>query len=120
MEAHGTNLVGAYDALKQAAKLETDRDTSSADDQSCRKTVVIMGVYAMFMDKFLGAPSTRGSPSAWARYRPNIPASSTTRFTEISTRLSHHEPVPAGRDPARIRGVQKQVGQLHKVLIKVA
>ncbi|HQI02428.1 MAG TPA: zinc-binding dehydrogenase, partial [Deltaproteobacteria bacterium] len=65
MEAHGTNiLVGAYDALKQAAKLETDRGHVVRQMiESCRKggTVVIMGVYAMFMDKFpLGAAFNKG------------------------------------------------------------
>lgn len=60
MEAHGTNnLVGAYDYVKQNLKLETDRGHVIRQMiETCRKggTIVIMGVYAMFVDKFpLGA-----------------------------------------------------------------
>ncbi len=65
MEDHGTNtLVRVYDALKQAAMHETDRGRVVRQMiESCRKggTVVIMGVYAMSVDKFpLGAAFNKG------------------------------------------------------------
>lgn len=65
MEAHGSNaLLGAYDAVKQTLKLETDRGHIVRQMiEACRKggTVVIMGVYAMFVDKFpLGAAFNKG------------------------------------------------------------
>jgi threonine dehydrogenase-like Zn-dependent dehydrogenase len=65
MEAHGTNaLTDAYDRVKQAVKLETDRGHVVRQMiESCRKggTVVIMGVYALFVDKFpLGAAFNKG------------------------------------------------------------
>lgn len=65
MEAHGTNPVtDAYDRLKQTLKLETDRGHVVREMiGSCRKggTVVIMGVYALFVDKFpLGTAFNKG------------------------------------------------------------
>lgn len=65
MEAHGTNaLVGAYDKIKQAAMLENDRGHVVRQMiEACRKggTIVIMGVYSLFVDKFpLGAAFNKG------------------------------------------------------------
>jgi threonine dehydrogenase-like Zn-dependent dehydrogenase len=65
MEAHGTNaLVGAYDAIKAGLKLETDRGHVIRQMiEACRKggTIVIMGVYSMFVDKFpLGVAFNKG------------------------------------------------------------
>jgi threonine dehydrogenase-like Zn-dependent dehydrogenase len=65
MEAHGTSaLAEAYDRVKQAVKLETDRGHVVRQMiEACRKggTVVIMGVYALFVDKFpLGAAFNKG------------------------------------------------------------
>jgi len=65
MEAHATNtLAGVYDTVKQALKLETDRGHIIRQMiEACRKggTVVIMGVYAMFVDKFpLGVAFNKG------------------------------------------------------------
>jgi threonine dehydrogenase-like Zn-dependent dehydrogenase len=65
MEAHGANILSdAYDRVKQAVKLETDRGHVVRQMiEACRKggTVVVMGVYAMFVDKFpLGAAFNKG------------------------------------------------------------
>ncbi len=65
MEAHGTNaFVGAYDAVKQAVMLENDRGHVVRQMiEACRKggTIVIMGVYSLFVDKFpLGAAFNKG------------------------------------------------------------
>ena len=65
MEAHGANPVAnALEAVKQTAMLETDRGHVVRQMiEACRKggTVVIMGVYALFVDKFpLGAAFNKG------------------------------------------------------------
>ncbi len=65
MESHGTNAaVAAYDAVKRAARMETDRGHVIRQMiECCRKggTIVIMGVYAMLVDKFpLGAAFNKG------------------------------------------------------------
>ena len=54
MEAHGTDLMSAYDRVAQAVKLETDRPTALRQAiVACRKggTVSIPGVYGGFVDK---------------------------------------------------------------------
>ena len=54
MEAHGTGVGYAYDRVKQALRLETDRGTALREAVlACRKggTVSILGVYGV-MDKF--------------------------------------------------------------------
>ena len=65
MESHAANpLVGAYDRVKQAVKLETDRGHVPRQMiEACRKggVVVIMGVYAMLVDKMpLGVAFNKG------------------------------------------------------------
>jgi threonine dehydrogenase-like Zn-dependent dehydrogenase len=54
MEAHGTGIGYAYDRVKQALRLHTDRGTPLREaTMACRKggTLVILGVYGL-MDKF--------------------------------------------------------------------
>jgi threonine dehydrogenase-like Zn-dependent dehydrogenase len=54
MEAHGHGLAGAYDRMKQAAMLETDRPIVLRQAMmSCRNggTVSVPGVYGGFLDK---------------------------------------------------------------------
>jgi threonine dehydrogenase-like Zn-dependent dehydrogenase len=54
MEAHGTGIGYAYDRVKQALRLETDRGTALREAiMACRKggTLSILGVYGV-MDKF--------------------------------------------------------------------
>ncbi len=54
MEAHGTGVGYAYDRVKQALRLETDRGTALREAiLTCRKggTLAIVGVYGV-MDKF--------------------------------------------------------------------
>jgi threonine dehydrogenase-like Zn-dependent dehydrogenase len=64
MEAEGTGIENAYDKVKQALRLETDRGAALRQAiHSCRKggTVSIPGVYAGFMDKFpIGAVFGKG------------------------------------------------------------
>jgi threonine dehydrogenase-like Zn-dependent dehydrogenase len=59
MEAHDTGPAFAYDRVKQAARLQTDRPTAVRQAiLACRKggTVSIVGVFGGFVDKFpLGA-----------------------------------------------------------------
>ena len=55
MEAHGPGLLGAYDRMKQAMMLETDRPYALRQAiQCCRNggTVSVIGVYGGFIDKF--------------------------------------------------------------------
>jgi threonine dehydrogenase-like Zn-dependent dehydrogenase len=54
MEAHGTGVVGAYDRVKQAVRMETDRPIVLREAlMACRNggTVSIPGVYGGFGDK---------------------------------------------------------------------
>ncbi|MFC6021355.1 zinc-dependent alcohol dehydrogenase [Plantactinospora solaniradicis] len=59
MEAHDTGPAYAYDRIKQAVRLQTDRPTAVRQAiMACRKggTVSIVGVFSGFVDKFpLGA-----------------------------------------------------------------
>ena len=55
MEAHGPGFGAAYDRIKQAAMLQTDRPYALREAiRSCRNggTVSIIGVYGGFIDKF--------------------------------------------------------------------
>jgi threonine dehydrogenase-like Zn-dependent dehydrogenase len=55
LEAHDAGIAGAYDKVKQAVKLETDRPTALRQAiMACRNggTVSIPGVYGGFIDKF--------------------------------------------------------------------
>jgi threonine dehydrogenase-like Zn-dependent dehydrogenase len=55
MEAHAPGVVGAYDRVKQAVGLETDRPYALRQAiMACRSggTVAVIGVYAGFVDKF--------------------------------------------------------------------
>jgi threonine dehydrogenase-like Zn-dependent dehydrogenase len=64
MEAHETGYEGAYDRVKQAVRLETERPYALREAiQACRKggTLSIMGVYGAVVDKFpLGAAMNKG------------------------------------------------------------
>jgi len=64
LEAHGAGLVGAFDRIEQALRLQTDRPTALRQAiLACAKggTVSIPGVYGGFLDKFpLGAAFGKG------------------------------------------------------------
>ncbi|HYO56012.1 zinc-dependent alcohol dehydrogenase [Archangium sp.] len=64
MEAHEMGYEGAYDRVKQAVRLETDRPYVLREAiQACRKggVVSIMGVYGGVVDKFpMGAAMNKG------------------------------------------------------------
>jgi len=64
MEAHGTGAEYAYDRVKQAVRLETDRpEVLRQAIMACRKggTVSIMGVYGGLIDKMpMGAAMNKG------------------------------------------------------------
>ncbi len=54
MEAHGIGMLGAYDRVKQAMRLETDRPIALRDAlMACRNggVVSVAGVYGGFLDK---------------------------------------------------------------------
>jgi threonine dehydrogenase-like Zn-dependent dehydrogenase len=54
MEAHGHGAIGAYDRVKQAAMLETDRPHALREAIMCCRnggTVSVPGVYGGFLDK---------------------------------------------------------------------
>lgn len=55
LEAHGSGMVGTYDSMKQAVRLESDRPTALREViMACRNGghVSIPGVYGGFVDKF--------------------------------------------------------------------
>ncbi len=64
MEAHSPGLQGAYDRLKQATRLESERPYVLREAiQACRKggTFAMLGVYGGFVDKFpVGALMNKG------------------------------------------------------------
>lgn len=64
MEAHGNGVLGAYDKIKQAVRLQSDRPTAlRMAIQACRPggTVSIPGVYAGVIDKMpMGAAFGKG------------------------------------------------------------
>lgn len=64
LEASGTGIEGAYDAIKQALRLETDRPAALRQlIHACRKggTLSIPGVYGGFIDKMpMGAIFAKG------------------------------------------------------------
>jgi threonine dehydrogenase-like Zn-dependent dehydrogenase len=64
LEAHGTGIDAAYDTVKQALRLETDRPTALRQlIKACRKggIVSIPGVYGGFVDKMpMGAVFAKG------------------------------------------------------------
>jgi threonine dehydrogenase-like Zn-dependent dehydrogenase len=64
LEAHGLGPAHAYDVVKQAARLETDRPHVLREAvRACRKggTLAVMGVYGGFVDKFpMGAAFNKG------------------------------------------------------------
>jgi threonine dehydrogenase-like Zn-dependent dehydrogenase len=54
MEAHGHGLLGTYDSIKQAFRMETDRPTALREALICCRnggTVSVPGVYGGFIDK---------------------------------------------------------------------
>ncbi len=64
MEAHKPGIHGAYDRVKRATRLESERPYVVRERiQACRKggTVSMIGVYGRFVDKFpLGALMNKG------------------------------------------------------------
>jgi threonine dehydrogenase-like Zn-dependent dehydrogenase len=64
LEAHGPGVLGAYDRVKHAVRLETDRAYALRQAiLSCRNggTVSVVGVYGGFIDKFpFGSIMNRG------------------------------------------------------------
>jgi len=64
MEAHAPGLQGAYDRVKQAVRMESERPYVMREViQACRKggTIAMLGVYGGFLDKFpIGALMNKG------------------------------------------------------------
>lgn len=79
MEAHGTSLAAAYDRVKQALRLETDRGEALRQAiMSCRKGGVlsVLGVYGV-LDKFpmgviIKGLTVRSAQQHGQRYVPRL------------------------------------------------
>ena len=101
LEAHGTGIGGAYDKMKQALRLETDRPNALRRAiMAVRKggTISIPGVYGGVIDKFpMGAAFAKGltfkmGQTQFHKYAP-----------ALLTRVQAHEIDPALRDHASRR-----------------
>jgi threonine dehydrogenase-like Zn-dependent dehydrogenase len=102
LEAHGTGPVGAYDKVKQAVRLETDRPHVLRQMiVACRKggTVVIMGVYSGFVDKMpMGAAFNKGLTFKMGqmfgqKYMPLLLGRVLSGEVDPSVVFSHHLPL---------------------------
>ena len=125
MEAHGTGLSRAYDRVKQALRLETDRPTVLRQAiLACRKggTVSVPGVYGGFVDKIpIGAVVEKGSRMRTGqthvhRYlRPLLDASCAERIDPTVD----HQPPPAARGRgARVPDTANHEDGCVKVVLK--
>lgn len=106
MEAHGTGLSYAYDRVKQAARLETDRITALRQCvTACRKggTVSILGVFGGLVDKFpLGAAMNKGLVLRMGQQHPQryVPMLLDRMAAgEIETRYLATHPMPLSQGP---------------------
>jgi len=128
MEAHGANaLLGAYDAVKQSLKLETDRGHVIRQMvRACRKggTIVIMGVYSMFVDKFpLGVAFNKGlrfhmGQMHGPRYVPRLFDHTLDGRVDPSFVFSHRYPLD--RIPEAYRLFKERADGVGKILVDVA
>jgi threonine dehydrogenase-like Zn-dependent dehydrogenase len=104
LEAHGKGVQGAYDRVKQALRLETDRPTALRNAiMAVRKggTVSIPGVYGGFVDKFpMGAAFNKGltmkmGQTKFHKYAPELLPRVQAREIDpsfvITHRMAFHE-----------------------------
>ncbi|MDB4958332.1 MAG: theronine dehydrogenase-like Zn-dependent dehydrogenase [Myxococcales bacterium] len=98
LEAHGTGIFGAYDKIKQALRLETDRPMALRHAiMACRKggTVSIPGVYGGFIDKFpIGAAFSKGltfkmGQTQFHKYAPRLLERITAREIDPAFVITH-------------------------------
>ena len=119
MEAHGTGPQYAYDRVKQALHLETDRGSALREAiMACRKggTLSILGVYGL-IDKFpLGRHDEQGhhDPDR-AAARPALHADDARRRAQGRARpvVPRHPPDVARGGAEGLRAVQGQAGRLY-------
>ncbi len=109
MEAHGTSVMYAYDRVKQALRLETDRGEALRQAiMACRKggTLSVLGVYGV-MDKFpIGVIMNKGLTLRTAqqhgqKYLPRLLEYVATGQLDPSFLATHHlalEDAPHGYD----------------------
>ncbi|WP_084959188.1 zinc-dependent alcohol dehydrogenase [Thermoactinospora rubra] len=105
MESHGTGGQYAYDRVKQALRLQTDRGLSLRQAiQACRKggTVAVLGVFLGFVDKFpMGALMNKGltlrsGQQHGHRYIPMILDRMAKGEIDASFLLTHPMPLEEG------------------------
>jgi threonine dehydrogenase-like Zn-dependent dehydrogenase len=98
LEAHGKGVQNAYDRVKQALRLETDRAVALRSAiMACRKggTVSIPGVYGGFIDKFpMGAAFLKGltlkmGQTQFHAYAPRLLERIRTREIDPSFVITH-------------------------------
>lgn len=124
MEAHGHGLVGAYDRVKHALRLETDRPTALREAiQACGKggVVSIPGVYGGVVDKLnLGAAFNKGLTFKMGqthvhRYVPRLLEHVRNGDLDPSFIITHR--LPLGQGPEAYRTFrEKQDGCIKVVL----
>jgi threonine dehydrogenase-like Zn-dependent dehydrogenase len=107
MEAHGTTIDAAYDRVKTAAYLATDRaHVLRQAIRACRKggTISIPGVYGGFLDKFpLGAAFGKGltfrtGQTHVQRYLPRLMKHIQDGDIDPSFVVTHRFPLSRGRE----------------------
>jgi threonine dehydrogenase-like Zn-dependent dehydrogenase len=98
LEAHGTGVQNAYDRVKQALRLETDRPMALRSAiMAVRKggTISIPGVYGGFIDKFpMGAAFAKGltfkmGQTKFHKYAPELLARVQAREVDPSFVITH-------------------------------
>jgi threonine dehydrogenase-like Zn-dependent dehydrogenase len=121
MEAHCPGFIGAYDRVKQAMMLETDRPHALREAIMCclnAGTVSVIGVYGGFIDKFpLGSIMNRsltiktGQAHVQGYMRPLLERIQNGDI-DPSFVITHASPA-AGRGARRLRHVREQGGRVH-------
>ena len=105
MEAHGTGAQYAYDRIKQAVRLESDRPVALREAiLACRKggTVSVVGVFGGFIDKFpMGAVVNKGLTLRSAqqygqRYAPRLLEHIARGDVDPSYLITHKLPLDQG------------------------
>jgi len=97
MEAHGAGIPGAYDRVKQAVRLETDRPLALREAiMACRNggTVSVPGVYGGFIDKFpMGAVMIKSGQTHVQRYSRPLLERIQKGEIDPSFIITHHLPL---------------------------
>ena len=127
MEGHAPGLLGAYDRVKQAMMLETDRPVALRQAiMACRSggTVSVAGVYGGFIDKFpMGAIVNRsltiksGQTHVQRYMRPLLERIERRRDR---SQLRHHPPAALDEAPEGYAHLRNKQDECMKVVLKAA